>query len=186
VKVRQSFTPVLCLQRSEGMTVRVKIRIDNSKSTSAPLREGSFILGLNEELKEMNRIQFSMTKAFSTAELERLFLAVGWESGKYPEKLRIAMSNSDKVISAWDGERLVRLMSALCDGAMTAYFHYLLVDPEFQKQGIGKRLVELMLAEYRDYLRKTLIAYDKEIGFYQHCGFEVGLGKTPLSISILS
>jgi GNAT superfamily N-acetyltransferase len=144
------------------------------------------ILCLNEELKEMNRIRYSMTKAFSAAELERLFLSVGWESGKYPEKLRIAMSNSDKVVSAWDGERLVGLMNALSDGVMTAYFHYLLVDLEYQKQGIGKRLVELMLAEYREYLRKALIAYDKENGIYQHCGFEVGLGKTPLSISILS
>jgi GNAT superfamily N-acetyltransferase len=134
----------------------------------------------------MAMIRYSMTKEFSAAELERLFLSVGWESGQFPDKLRIAMRNSDKVVSAWDGDRLIGLMNALSDGIMTAYFHYLLVDPEYQKRGIGKKLVERMLAEYRDYLRKTLIAYDKEISFYQYCGLEVGKGKTPMSVTSLA
>jgi hypothetical protein len=57
---------------------------------------------------------------------------VGWSSGQYPEALAVAMRNSDRVVSAWGGEKLVGFMNALSDGAMTAYFHYLLVRPEYQ------------------------------------------------------
>jgi len=58
-------------------------------------------------------IHYRSTKTFDAAQLQELFLSVGWASGEYPEKLRQAMMNSDSVISAWDGEKLV--------GSSTAY-----------------------------------------------------------------
>lgn len=52
--------------------------------------------------------------------------------------------------------------------------------------GIGRTLVALMLEKYQDYARKVLISYDAEVGFYQHCGFAVGTGTTPMSITYLT
>ena len=46
---------------------------------------------------------------FTEKELEELFLSVQWSSGKYPDRLKIAMKKSDKVYSAWDGDRLIGL-----------------------------------------------------------------------------
>lgn len=43
-----------------------------------------------------------------------------------------------------------------------------------------------MLEKYQDYARKVLISYDAEVGFYQHCGFAVGTGTTPMSITYLT
>jgi GNAT superfamily N-acetyltransferase len=131
-------------------------------------------------------ISYSSDRQFEPAALQGLFLSVGWSSGDYPDRLVVAMRNSHHVVSAWDGETLVGLMNALSDGIMTAYFHYLLVRPEYQSRGIGHRLVTMMLDEYRDYLRKVLIAYDEEIGFYEHCGFEVGQGKSPMQVTCLA
>jgi len=51
---------------------------------------------------------------------------------------------------------------------------------EYQHIGIGQKLVKMVSENYKDYLRIVLIAYDKEIGFYKHCGFEVGEEKTPM------
>ena len=68
---------------------------------------------------------------------------------------------------------------------MTAYFHYLLVRPEYHKQGIGRTLVKQMLDHYADYARKILIAYEPEARFYQHCGFELGTGKVPMFVTYL-
>ncbi len=130
-------------------------------------------------------ISYSTNQAFTAPQLEQLFLSVGWSSGKYPDKLVITMKNSHHVVSAWDGSRLVGLMNALSDGIMTAYFHYLLVDPLYQKQGVGKHLVEDMLDYYQDYARKVLIAYDKEVGFYQHCGFDYHEDKKAMFITYL-
>ena len=123
---------------------------------------------------------------FDACQLQELFLSVGWSSGNYPEDLACAMRNSHGVISAWDGDRLVGLMNALADGAMTAYFHYLLVRPEYQDRGIGRRLVSDMLERYETYARKVLIAYDGEVGFYERCGFELGTGKSPMFVTHLT
>lgn len=132
------------------------------------------------------KIEFKDIKDFKEKDLKDLFLSVEWSSGNYPDKLKIALKNSDKVISAWDGNLLVGLMNSLSDGVMTAYFHYLLIRPEYQGRGIGKQMVAWMLEHYSDYSRKVLIAYDKETEFYKKMGFEVGEGKVPMFITYLT
>ncbi len=131
-------------------------------------------------------IEYTQDKNIDRDQLRDLFLSVGWSSGDYPDKLAAAMANSHSVVCAWHEGTLVGLMNALSDGVMTAYFHYLLVRPEYQSQGIGRRLVSAMLDQYRDYARKVLIAYDAEIDFYRHCGFETGVGKTPMFVTYLT
>jgi GNAT superfamily N-acetyltransferase len=131
-------------------------------------------------------IVYSQDKDLDRAQLQDLFLSVGWSSGNYPDDLVAAMANSHRVVCAWDGDRLIGLMNALSDGVMTAYFHYLLVRPEYQSQGVGRRLVSTMLEEYREYARKVLIAYDTEIEFYERCGFVVGTAKTPMFVTYLT
>jgi GNAT superfamily N-acetyltransferase len=130
-------------------------------------------------------IIYKDTKIFELKELQDLFLSVEWSSGHYPEKLVIAMRNSDSVFTAWNNEKLVGLINVLDDGIMTAYVHYLLVNPEYQGKGVGKELVRLVSEKYKDYLRIVLIAVDKEVDFYKHCGFTVGEEKTPMFITSL-
>ncbi|MBP1617977.1 MAG: acetyltransferase family [Bacteroidetes bacterium] len=130
-------------------------------------------------------IIFQDTKDFCTEELQSLFLSVGWSSGQYPEKLVVAMKNSGVVFSAWDGGKLVGLINAMDDGIMNAYIQYLLINPEHQGLGIGKKLVTMIKENYSDYLRIILIAYNKEIPFYQSCGLEVGQDKSPMFITSL-
>ena len=95
------------------------------------------------------------------------------------------MKNSGAVFSAWEKDKLVGLINVMDDGIMTAYIHYLLVNPQYQGKGIGKELVRLVLGEYADYLRIVLIAYDKEVEFYKNCGFEAGKERTPMYITSL-
>lgn len=128
-------------------------------------------------------IEYRDTRDFKAADLEALFLSVEWSSGKFPEKLVVAMKKSDAVISAWDGDTLVGLMSGIDDGIMTAYFHYLLVRPEYQGQGIGAEIVRRMLEHYADFTTKVLIAYNKQVGFYERCGFKRGDDKTPMFVT---
>jgi len=130
-------------------------------------------------------ITYRDTHEFTAQQLQELFLSVEWSSGHYPEKLVVAMRNFERVYTAWDGEQLVGLICAMDDGIMTAYIHYLLVRPEYHGTGIGRRLVELMKNAYRDYLRVVLVAYDDEIGFYEHCGFEKAKDASPMFITKL-
>lgn len=133
----------------------------------------------------MAKIHYSDSKEFCQDDLEGLFCSVGWSSGRYPAKLKVALRNSDAVYSAWHGSRLVGLINALSDSVMTVYFHYLLVRPEYQGMGIGRELVRLMLQRYEGFLTKVLISYDSQVGFYRKCGFEIGKGSTPMKITQL-
>ena len=67
------------------------------------------------------KITYRETKEFTEEELERLFLSVQWESGRYPGKVRRGLRNSSQVISAWDGDRRVGLVRGLDDGETVAF-----------------------------------------------------------------
>jgi GNAT superfamily N-acetyltransferase len=130
-------------------------------------------------------IIYKETKEFNPKDLQDLFLSVEWSSGDYPEKLIIAIQNSSTVYTAWDEDKLVGLINVLDDNIMTAYIHYLLINPAFQGKGIGKSLVNYIKTKYKDYLRIVLIAYEKETPFYKNLGFEIGDEKTPMFITSL-
>ncbi len=118
-------------------------------------------------------IEYKQTKEFSASQLEHLFLSVNWDSGKYPEKLVKAMHNSTKVISAWDGDKLVGLVRALDDGETIAFLHYLLVDPSYQGKHIGDELMKQIMSCYQDLLYVKVIPSDpKTMPFYEKYGFE--------------
>ena len=117
-------------------------------------------------------ITYKDTKEFTAEELERLFLSVGWESGRHPEKLRLGLQNSSVVISAWDGERLVGLIRGLDDGQTVGFIHYLLVDPAWQGQHIGFCLMERLMARYENLLHIKVMPSDPaNIPFYEKFGF---------------
>ena len=133
----------------------------------------------------MGEIEYKEIHEFEISDLKDLFLSVEWSSGHFPEKLQIAMRNFETVISAWDGDKLVGMICAMDDGIMTAYIHYLLVRPEYQDKGIGKKLVLKVTDIYKDYLRIVVVGYDEEIEFYEKCGFEKAEDASPLFITDL-
>ena len=128
-------------------------------------------------------IKYRNAKTFRPKELQDLFLSVNWEAGRFPEKLAVAMEHSDTVFSAWDNDKLIGLINALDDGVMTAYVHFLLINPAFQGKGIGKELLRMVTETYTDYLRIVLVADDKETGFYQNSGFTLAKGTTAMFLN---
>ncbi|MDE7229815.1 MAG: GNAT family N-acetyltransferase [Oscillospiraceae bacterium] len=118
-------------------------------------------------------IHYTNARSFTAEQLERLFLSVNWESGKYPERLLKALQNCDTVYTAWDGDKLVGLISAIDDGEIAAYVHYLLVDPEYQGIGLGSALLHIVKEKYRNYLHFFLVAEHKAlVEYYERLGFE--------------
>ena len=130
-------------------------------------------------------IIYKDTHDFTPAELERLFLSVEWSSGHFPEKLAEAMKNFRTVYSAWDADKLIGMICAMDDGIMNAYVHYLLVDPEYHGQTIGRNLVDMVKAKYKEYLRIAVIAYNDELHFYENCGFVKSDDASPMFITTL-
>ena len=97
-------------------------------------------------------IIYTDTKNYTSNDLQELFQSVGWLSANYPERLKKALDNSETVFTAWDGEKLVGLVNAIDDSELTAYVHYLCVNPDYQGQGIGGLLLDKIKEKYKDYL----------------------------------
>ncbi len=121
--------------------------------------------------------------SYSSDDVEELFLSVEWLSGKYPERLKKALDNSETVITAWADSRLVGLINVLDDGELTAYVHYLCVNPEYQGFGIGGELLKKIKEKYKTYLYILLLAENENlIGYYKKNGFEHKDGRYVLAI----
>lgn len=127
-------------------------------------------------------IEYRETKLFESGDLVKLFTSVGWveESAKYPNRLENAIYHSSAVFSAWDGNRLIGLLSAL-DDTMHAYVIYLLVDPVYQKRGIGKSLLLMFNKYYAEYKKELKTARTQT--YYEQFGYKkdsVGMVKNDL------
>ena len=123
-------------------------------------------------------ITYTDKKEFSVGDLQQLFQSVNWMSANYPERLKKAMDNCETVFSAWDNSKLVGLVNAIDDGELTAYVHYLCVNPDYQGQGMGSLLLGKIKEKYKDYLYIIVIAENEGlIKFYSKNGFQQGDGN---------
>ena len=123
-------------------------------------------------------ITYTDKKEFSTSDLQQLFQSVNWMSANYPERLKKALDNCETVFTAWDNEQLVGLVNAIDDGELTAYVHYLCVNPVYQGQGLGSLLLDKIKEKYKDYLYIIVIAENEGlIKYYSKNGFQQGDGS---------
>lgn len=107
---------------------------------------------------------------FNKEDLRKLFSSVNWNSSKYPDKLFKAIENSTYKIFAYNGDRIVGLITGISDGSINLFISYLLVDPSYQKMGIGKTLLNKMIKK-GDFNRIQLITEIKNKEFYLKNGF---------------
>lgn len=77
------------------------------------------------------------------------------------------------------------MICAMDDGVMNVYIHYLLVDPVCQGHTIGSKLIQLVKEKYKSFMRIAVIGYNKEIDFYENCGFVKSENCSPLFITSL-
>jgi GNAT superfamily N-acetyltransferase len=108
------------------------------------------------------------------AELVALYGAVGWTAYvRSPERLRAAVRGSSCVLVARRDGRLVGLARAVSDGVSICYLQDVLVLPDEQRHGVGRLLVESLLARYADVRQKVLLTDDepRQRAFYESLGY---------------
>lgn len=81
--------------------------------------------------------------------LVTLWHSVGWydECALLPDRLLGAIKKSNTVFTAWNGEMLIGICSALDDG-LNAWISYMAVDSQYQNSGLGGYLVDKMIESY--------------------------------------
>lgn len=131
----------------------------------------------------MSSCNFRIVQDLDPASVIRLYSeADWWEPGDAAEAVIPLLRGSFRVAAAFDGERLVGMARALSDGASDAYIQDVVVDSAYRKQGIGGRLVRLLLDE----LKNSGVSWIGLIGapgtehFYRDLGFTPMEGFLPM------
>ncbi|KAI3983365.1 hypothetical protein MKX01_013432 [Papaver californicum] len=130
------------------------------------------------------QIRFSSGGNVDVYELQALRDKVGWPK-RPPSKVAAALKNSYKVATLHfikkslgaggnDKVGLIGVARATSDHAFNATIWDVLVDPNYQGQGLGKALVEQMIRALlrRDIGNITLFADGQVVDFYRNLGFE--------------
>jgi len=118
--------------------------------------------------------------------LTSLYNAVGWSVyTQDPTVLIRAIEGSDFVVEARAKGTLVGLARAISDDTSIVYIQDILVHPDHQGQGLGKRLVQAILQRY-DHVRQKVLLTDnrpEQIAFYESLAFHNtrNLVNTPLN-----
>ncbi|QSB28402.1 GNAT family N-acetyltransferase [Flavobacterium sp. CLA17] len=122
-------------------------------------------------------IKILETKEINLEDILVLYKENEWSSASKPNELYNGLLNSETLVTAWEGEKLVGLGNAISDGYLTVYYPHLLVLPEYQGKGIGKLILDKLQEKYRHFHMQMLTADGRAVDFYKKNGFERA-GKT--------
>ena len=120
-------------------------------------------------------MDITITNSISTEEYLGLRQAVGWSV--FPlEQAEAGLQNSH-VICFRDKEKAVALGRVIWDHGYAVLIADVIVAPEYQGQGLGRKLMEAIMAYIRSLLKPgyiimiSLLAAENKQGFYKKFGF---------------
>jgi len=129
---------------------------------------------------------FSESKHVPRTDLVGLYSSVGWAAyASDPDALVRAVEQSSYVVTARDSDgELVGLARVISDEATICYLQDILVSPRQQRSGLGRTMLEKVLARYVHVRQKVLLTDDEpgQRAFYESLGFTEGhdFSPTPL------
>ena len=112
-----------------------------------------------------------------------LYDSVGWKVySEDPDSLLLALKNSTLVALATidnpkndnNGSDVIGLIRTISDQVSINYIQDILVDPQYQRLGIGRRLVQYALSHFAG-VRTTVLMTDNDpaqLAFYQSLGLK--------------
>ncbi|MEO1068198.1 MAG: GNAT family N-acetyltransferase [Cyanobacteria bacterium J06638_6] len=132
---------------------------------------------------DCSAIQFQYTDRFSMADLDQLVglfqAGAFWARERTREQMAIAVSNSFPVVTAWDGDRLIGFARATSDGVFRATIWDVVISPDYQGSGLGRKLVETLVAHpHMSRVERVYLMTTRQQGFYQRIGFEENTSTT--------
>lgn len=113
-------------------------------------------------------------KEFLLDEIINLYKRVGWTNYlEQSENLKKAYSASICTFGAYDSDQLIGIVCAVGDGYTIIFIQDIIVLPEYQRKGVGTRLLEAMIKKYAYIYQIQLLTDNTEEtkSFYLSAGF---------------
>jgi ribosomal protein S18 acetylase RimI-like enzyme len=102
-----------------------------------------------------------------------------WAIDRQIEDLKIAVDRSEPVISAWDEDNLIGFARATSDGVFRATIWDVVIDPDYQRLGLGRKLVETILEHpCMKRVERIYLTTTHQQSFYERLGFRTNSSTT--------
>lgn len=122
----------------------------------------------------MNKTIIKAYSEYNEKEIMALYKSVGWINyTKKPEMMKKAYENSLTVLGAYIEDNLIGIIRVVGDGHSIIYIQDIIVNPKYQRQGIGSLLLNKIMEQYADVYQKILLTENepKTVEFYKSLGF---------------
>jgi len=116
----------------------------------------------------------SSTHEIDFNQLQALFQVTAfWASDRSIEDWATAIAHSKPVVTAWDGDRLIGFARATSDGIYRATIWDVVIHPDYQGAGLGRKLVETVLMHpHMNRVERVYLMTTHQQHFYERIGFE--------------
>jgi ribosomal protein S18 acetylase RimI-like enzyme len=96
-----------------------------------------------------------------------------WAQNRTIEDLKIAVENSNPVVTIWDHQQLIGFARATSDKIYRATIWDVIVHPNYRGLGLGRKLVETILTHPQvNRVERVYLMTTHQQSFYQKIGFE--------------
>lgn len=89
-----------------------------------------------------------------------------------PIILERMLKNSNLTVSAWRDQQMVGVLRAVTDFTYCCYISELIIEEQYQKQGIGKELLKLAMRQISKDCYVHLLATKTSSRYYHKLGFK--------------
>ena len=96
-----------------------------------------------------------------------------WAQERNIDELKIAIANSNPVVTVWDKQHLIGFARATSDGIYRAAIWDVIIDSDYQGVGLGRKLVQTVLSHpLVSKVERVYLTTTHQQSFYERIGFE--------------
>ena len=124
---------------------------------------------------DCSHIQFCADKSkVDFVQLQYLFVKTAfWARERNIDDLKVAIANSNPVVTVWDGQCLIGFARATSDGVYRAGIWDVVVDPDYQGVGLGRKLVQTVISHpLVSRVERVYLTTTHQQSFYERIGFK--------------
>ncbi len=113
-------------------------------------------------------------------QLQELFqIAAFWARDRQMDDLKIAIENSNPVITVWHSATMIGFARATSDGIYRAVIWDVVIHPDYQGAGLGRKLVQTVLSHpLVNRVERVYLMTTHQQAFYEKIGFEQNSSTT--------
>lgn len=118
-------------------------------------------------------IEYKVNEPVNTADVIELYRNAGLPRPiDDPDRIERMFAGSNLVISAWENGKLIGVSRSITDGAWSCYLADLAVLSDYQRAGVGRKLVEKTREAAGDESMVLLLSVPEAMEYYPKIGME--------------